>query len=250
MSVPYANVSKTVVTEPGQGITLVSPSGTKYNLTVDDLGALSLPTSSVISNYPIQFFMYGNYNGWNITNSQLVTNVSSTFKYAYKYFNSNDVIKVASNNIDGGKIYGVDDNNSLIENGVSYNFFSSGFYFVKFEKANNLFKINPVSITPKLSDGIYPSAKLSPKSYDPLTNKFTYELVYVTSSSQFSSFRFSFLNDTSTNELYFGDNFGDGSIDKDGTKITLPNLSSTAKNYRIEFILNFNGSGSYTITQF
>ena len=84
MSVTYANVSKTVLTEPGHGITLVSPCGTKYNLTVDDWGALSLPTSSVISNFPILFLMYVNNTGWNITNSQLITNVSSTFKYAYK----------------------------------------------------------------------------------------------------------------------------------------------------------------------
>jgi hypothetical protein len=54
---------------------------------------------------------------------------------------------------------------------------------------------------------------------------------------------------TSFNTQTYGDNLSDGTIDVNGTPITFPNLTSTPKNYRVELIINFNGSGTYTITQ-
>ena len=47
----------------------------------------------------------------------------------------------------------------------------------------------------------------------------------------------------------FGDSLSDGTIDDQGTPITFPNTTSTPKNYRVDLVLNFNGSGTYTITQ-
>ena len=46
-----------------------------------------------------------------------------------------------------------------------------------------------------------------------------------------------------------GDFLGDGSIDFGGTYITFPGTTSTPKNFRVDLVINFNGSGTYTITQ-
>ena len=46
-----------------------------------------------------------------------------------------------------------------------------------------------------------------------------------------------------------GDFLGDGSIDFNGPAISIPGANSTPKNYRVDLIINFNGSGTYTITQ-
>jgi hypothetical protein len=45
LSVPYALAADSLVTSAGEGITLVSPNGTPYTITVNDAGQLSLPTS-------------------------------------------------------------------------------------------------------------------------------------------------------------------------------------------------------------
>ena len=46
-----------------------------------------------------------------------------------------------------------------------------------------------------------------------------------------------------------GDNLNDGSFDVNESSINFPNVNSTPKNYKVEFILNFDGTGTYTITQ-
>jgi hypothetical protein len=70
-------------------------------------------------------------------------------------------------------------------------------------------------------------------------------------SSNFSSFLF-FIPRNNSDSFQFGnvgDNLADGSIDFDGNSILIPNLTTTPKNFRVDLVINFNGSGTYTITQ-
>ncbi|WP_435526021.1 hypothetical protein [Chryseobacterium indoltheticum] len=94
MSVPYSQVSKTVVTGAGQGITLTSPNGTAYTLNVSDSGTLSLPTnSSSNSSLPSNFYLYGSYNSYNASAAELLRNTNST-KIGYKYLSANTQLKL------------------------------------------------------------------------------------------------------------------------------------------------------------
>ncbi|WP_294246411.1 hypothetical protein [uncultured Chryseobacterium sp.] len=248
MSVPYAQVSKTVITGAGQGITLVSPNGTSYTLGVNDGGTLSLPTgsSSTGNTLPSNLYMYGTYNSYNPSSAELLRG-NGLPKIGYKYFQANTQIKFLASPGNGAQTYGSDSNGSIVANGSSYNITSNGFYqiSVKYNMGSQIIAQLVNSVPEIQFSGSYPQPT-SNTSYNASTGKFTMNVFGVTSTSG-PTFRI-VLGGT-LNPEYLGDNLNDGSFDVNGTHISFPNLTSTPKNYKIEFNVNFDATGTYTITQ-
>ncbi|WP_326984083.1 hypothetical protein VUJ46_05935 [Chryseobacterium sp. MYb264] len=253
MSVPYAQVSKTVVTGAGQGITFTSPNGTAYTLNVNDSGALSLPTTSGSnSSIPANLYLYGSYNGFNPADAELLRNVDGVNKrIGYKYFSSNTQLKFIASPGNGSQVYGVDSQGNLAPGGSFVNISSNGFYrvFTTLYTVNNTYLIFTENISPEIE--LYNSSlSASPVTYNSSTNKFSFTINGVTSSN-FSGFKIYLPSTTTTflNPEYLGDNLNDGNFDVGGSQIIIPNLTTSPKNFKIEFNINFNGTGSYTITQ-
>lgn len=248
MSVPYAQVSKTVVTGAGQGITLVSPNGTNYTLSVNDSGTLSLPTTSGSSSQlPANLYMYGSYNNFTATSADLMRNAGT--KVGYKYLPANSQIKFIAAQNASAQNYGSDSQSNLVPNGSNYTLSSNGFY--KIEITN--FPGNPVrtfNFSPSVSLNTTGSGSptASPLTYNPATGKFSFNLTGVTASN-FTGFTVALSPGGSTGTEVLGDNLSDGNFDISGTPIMIPNLTSTAKNFKIEFNINFDATGTYTITQ-
>ncbi|WP_080779614.1 cadherin repeat domain-containing protein [Chryseobacterium phocaeense] len=248
MSVPYAQVSKTVVTGAGQGITLVSPNGTNYTLSVNDSGTLNLPTASGSGNQlPANLYMYGTYNNFTATSADLMRNSGS--RIGYKYLPANSQLKFITAQNASAQNYGSDGQTNLVINGSTYNISSNGFY--KIEITN--FIGNPVrtiNFSPEVSlNTTNPGAPaVSSLSYNPATAKFSFNLNGVTSSN-FSGFTILLSPGGATGDEVLGDNLSDGNFDIDGTAIMIPNLTTTPKNFKIEFNINFDATGTYTITQ-
>lgn len=251
MSVPYAQVSKTIVTGPGQGITLVSPNGTNYILNVSDSGALSLPTSSSPTfSVPSSLYMYGSYNGFNANSAELLRNAGGNEKIGYKYLPANTQIKFLAGQNISAQTYGSDNQSTLVTNGSNFNVSSNGFYRI------GIFNYGPSA--PVIIENINPSISFnytattpqtSTTNYNTSTNKFSINMIGVTSVN-FSGFKI-FLpgSGSNANQELLGDNLSDASFDINGAYIMIPNLTTTPKNFKVEFNVNFDGSGTYTITQ-
>lgn len=248
MSVPYAQVSKTVVTGAGQGITLTSPNGTSYILSVDNSGNLSLPTtSSSSSSIPPNLYAYGTYNNFNASTAELLRNYGP--RCGYKYLPANTQIKFIAAQNASAQVYGVDGQDNLTPNGSSVTAFSNGFYRIAISyftpAAVILQNINP-GITFNYFSSNQPT--VSPVTYNSTTNKFTINLTGVTNSN-FTGFKIDLPSNGSSFNEVLGDNLSDGSFDVNGSYIMIQNLTSTPKNYKIEFNINFDATGTYTITQ-
>ncbi|WP_415327728.1 hypothetical protein [Chryseobacterium sp. MMS23-Vi53] len=250
MSVPYAQVSKTVVTGAGQGITLTSPNGTAYTLNVNDSGALSLPQAqSGNNNLPQNLYMYGSYNSFNATNAELLR-VNSNEKFGYKYFPANSQIKFITAQNTSAMVYGSDSSNVLVPNGNSYNITSNGFYQINVKPTGiigNTTAYTPYiyNFTPYISyTGTSPSTQ-SNITYDANTNTFSIQINGVTTNTRF---RIS-LGMGGGNSETIGDNLSDGNFDIDGQEISFPGANSTPKNYKLTFKINFDATGTYTIVQ-
>ncbi|WP_053082693.1 hypothetical protein [Chryseobacterium angstadtii] len=248
MSVPYAQVSKTVVTGAGQGITLVSPNGTNYTLNVSDSGTLSLPTTSGSSNsLPSNLYMYGSYNSFNNSTAELLKGNGSP-KVGYKYLQANSQIKFLASPSNGAQTYGSDSNGNVVPNGNNYNIASNGYYQVLIENFIGTTKVNFANFSPKIKfTAIGATLPTTSVTYSTSTGKFTVNINGVTTSSG-GSFYIQLATE-GPNPEDLGDNLNDGSFDIDGSAITFPNLTSTPKNYKLEFNLNFNGTGTYTIVE-
>ena len=244
LSVPYALAADSLVTSAGEGITLVSPNGTPYQLTVNDGGQLSLPTSGSTNNAPSTFYMYGSFNGFEPTTSLLMSTGFGfgTYKYGYKYLTSGTQLKIISANNASGVAYGFNGNLELIPNGNAYTIPSDGFYYIALVSDGNPYQLGASSVSPGLT---FNSGTINP-TYNTSNNTFTYIVNGVTSTNN-QGFVFNIPYHAPVN--VFGDNLSDGTIDYGGTPILFPNTTSTPKNFRVELILNFNGSGTYTITQ-
>ncbi|WP_185204844.1 hypothetical protein [Chryseobacterium sp. C3] len=244
MSVPYAQVSKTVVTGAGQGITLTSPNGTTYILGVDNSGNLNLPVASGSSNttFPANLYMFGTYNNFNASSAELLRNSSSNQKTGYKYFPANTQIKFIAGQNSSAQVYGSDNQNNLIANGSSFNITSNGFYRIGLSNYGMYSVVSTENINPSTSY-LSSSIIVSNTTYNTATNKFTITFSGVTSSN-FSGFVI-----TLSNGEQLGDNLSDGSFDVNGSSITIPNLTLTPKNFKMEFSINFDATGTYTITQ-
>ncbi|MBB4805782.1 hypothetical protein HNP38_001054 [Chryseobacterium defluvii] len=251
MSVPYAQVSKTVVTGAGQGITLVSPNGTNYTLSVNDAGTLSLPTNSGTSgnNLPSNLYMYGSYNSFNASSAELLRG-NGLPKVGYKYFQANTQVKFLASPGNGAQTYGSDSFGSLVANGGNYNISSNGFYQVLVDY-NTVTTIgaNFENFSPQIQfTSLSSPVPTTSVSYNTSTGKFTINVNGVTTSNGGTFYlRLAALGPNSED---IGDNLNDGSFDINGDPITFPNLSPTIpKNYKIEFNINFDATGTYTITQ-
>ena len=255
LTVPYALAADSLVTSAGEGITLVSPNGTPYQLTVNDAGTLSLPTSGASSNIPSQLYLYGSFNSFSVNSSLqmgVANNLGPTF-FGYKYLTSGTQLKFIPNNISDSVNYGANGNLDLTLNGVAFTIQSTGFYFIKLNDSSaptntiGEYAYQAVSSIPRLNRI---TSTMPPSSYNSTTNTFSYN-VSVTSSNP--SFNFIIDNpfSTSTNNQvnYFGDNLSDGNLDYTGTSMLFPNTTTTAKNYRVDLMINFNGSASYTVTE-
>lgn len=246
MSVPYAQVSKTVVTGAGQGITLTSPNGTTYNLNVSDNGILSMPTSSNSSTAtPANLYLYGSYNNFDANSAELLRNVSNS-KIGYKYFAANSQIKFLTAPNSSAQSYGVGSQSVLIANGNNTILSSNGFYKINVFDYGMSAVIQIDNFVPKLIFNS-PSLTTSSTTYNPATNKFSITISSA-STGNFTGLRIH-LPTTNSNSETLGDNLSDGNFDVGGDLIMLPNLSTTPKNYKIEFSINFNATGTYTITQ-
>ena len=248
LSAPYALAADSLVTSPGEGITLVSPNGTPYQVTVNDSGQLSLPTSGATSNYPNTFYLYGSFNSFNPSTALLLpTQITfGTIKYGYKYFTSGTEFKIISTNNSSGSVYGFDESLQLTQNASAFTIPSNGFYYISLSKGNqvgDLYYLQTSSISPSIE--VFNLGAFNP-TYNSTTNTFTFIVNGVTSNNNNNLFYF---NIPAPQINQFGDNLADGTIDNNGPSITFPNTTTTPKNYRVDLVLNFNGSGNYTITQ-
>lgn len=262
LSVPYALASDSLITSPGEGITLVSPNGTPYQVTVNDAGQLSLPTSGTASSLPSTIYMYGSFNGYN-PSTALLTTLYNTIQSpsmivnnaGYKYLTANTELKFLAQNNPSSIIYGLNGSLQLIPNGSAHTIASNGFYFLNLSRptTSQTLAFSKTSFTPFVRTNYNTSntVEYSP-TYNVGTNTFSFVLNGLTTSN-FSNFKFFIprneLQDTIATLGNVGDNLNDGLIDFDGSPIIIPNITSTPKNFRVDLIINFNGSGSYTITQ-
>ncbi|WP_294288703.1 hypothetical protein [uncultured Chryseobacterium sp.] len=254
MSVPYAQVSKTVVTGAGQGITLTAPNGTAYTLGVDNSGALSLPTTSgSSSSIPVNLYFYGSHNNFNASISELLRNTGGYDKIGYKYLSANTQLKFIAAQNASAQTYGLGSQNTLVANGANITISSNGFYKIHVADYGTSVNVFTVNINPSINLNYTGSSNLpqiSATMYNASTNKFTINLMSVTSAN-FSGFKIDLPGGNSGNNYpeTLGDNLSDASFDIGGAYIMIPNLTSTPKNFKIEFNINFDATGTYTITQ-
>ncbi|MBV8328461.1 hypothetical protein [Chryseobacterium sp.] len=249
MSVPYSQVSKTVVTGPGQGITLVSPNGTHYTLNVNDFGTLNMPYSAFSTPLPPELYVYGSYNSFNPATAKLLRQSNIYRRSGYMYLPAQTEIKFINQQNASAQVYGADGMGTLVPNGSSYMANSNGFYSIyvlPYSLANpfDSFAAQITNFAPELVFssvyGYFP--QLTPATYNVATNTFTIEAHGVTNYSP--SFRINLYQSE-----VLGDNLADGSLDLDGVPIVIPNTSATPKNYKITFTINFDATGTYTITE-
>jgi len=249
LSVPYALAADSLVTSAGEGITLVSPNGTPYQITVNDNGELSLPTSSTSSpSSPSNFYMYGTFNTFNPTTALLMANYNSgnLNRYGYRYLTAGTELKFLATNSASSPIYGVNLSNNLQVNGASYLVDTTGYYLIDLVNGQspsyplNDFNLGIPSISPQLINAN--SSNFYNSTYAVATNKFTFNLTISANNSQ--QYNFYYLDPKGE---YHGDNLTDGTIESNGTPITISNTAATPKNYRVELSINFNGSASYII---
>jgi hypothetical protein len=243
LSVPYALAAKGLALQAGEGIKLISPNGTPYQLTVNDNGQLSLPTSENNSNIPDLLYLYGTFNSFNPTSALLMHNTDASF-IGYKYLTSGTQIKFISTNSANGAVYGVNGFRDLVLNASAYTIPSNGFYFIQ---------VGTYSPMPLQLTSIAPEVYVRKSDFNSITRSMTYNAATNTLSATVTgivsgdNFNFTFASPNSSNDQ-FGDNLADGTIDKNGPPISFPGATSTPRNYRIDLVLNFNGSGNYTIT--
>jgi hypothetical protein len=246
LSVPYAMMAGGIKTQAGQGITLTSPNGTPYQLAVNDSGQLSLPTSATTSNYPNLLYMYGSYNSFNPATAQLLSIQNGNRRYAYKYLTAGTQIKFISDTNASAQQFGVDGALSIVANGSNYTIPSAGFYYIELYRFNSFsdpFQLTLYSMVPKV---VLNSIEINP-TYNASTDTFSFVVNGIVSGNVIN---FSFPNPFGfSSSGDFGDNLNDGSIDYAGVPISFPGSNTTPKNYRVDLKINFNGSGTYTITQ-
>lgn len=222
LSVPYALASRSLVTAPGEGITLISPNGTPYQLTVNDNGELSLPTSGTSSNAPTQLYLYGSFNGWNASTALQFGYFYNDF-LGYKYFTAGTQIKfLAAQN--ENVVYGVSSNGQyggLVVNGSPYTIPSNGFYRITVNEGS--FQISSVNVV------------LNQNYTVNTTMQYNTSENYFYASSSYGEIRFII------DGINYGDNLADGTVEIEGATI----ISNQGTTYQYRLYMNFNGSGNY-----
>ena len=249
LSVPYALAADSLVTSPGEGITLVSPNGTPYQLTVSDSGQLSLPTTGSASpSTPNNFFMYGTFNSFNPTTALLMASFNSgnLNRFGYRYLTAGTELKFLATNTASSPVYGVNLANNLEVNGASFLINTAGYYLIDLVNGSgptyplNDFSLGVRSLSPIIDYDLTSTTINS--TYSVATNTFTFNLTI----SANSSARFKFVYDDPRG-IFHGDNLADGTLESEGTGITVTNTAAAPRNYRVELTINFNGSASYVV---
>lgn len=247
LSVPYALAAESLVTSAGEGITLVSPNGTPYTLSVNNSGQLSLPTSGTTGTIPNQLYLYGTFNSFNPTTALQFANQSANeVFYGYKYLASGAQLKFLPENNASSAVYGVNASNDLLIGGSAYTISSTGFYMMTIShvpgEPMNLYDLQAaVPVIYDFTNGVYTNP-----TYNTTTNTLSFTVTGITTANN------QFVIQIPTPNSFpaqFGDSLNDGTIDEGATPITFPGTTSTPKNFRVDLVLNFNGSGTYTITQ-
>jgi uncharacterized membrane protein (UPF0136 family) len=250
LSVPYALAADSLVTSPGEGITLVSPNGTPYQITVSDSGQLSLPTTASPSpSTPNNFFMYGTFNSFNPTTALLMASLSSggnLNRFGYRYLTAGTELKFLATNTANSSIYGVNLSNNLQVNGASFLVNTTGYYLIDLVNGSGpAYPLNDFSLALRSQSPIIDYDLTSTtinSTYSVATNTFIFNLTI----SANSNARFKFVYDDPRGSFH-GDNLADGTLESDGTGITVTNTTGTPRNYRVELTMNFNGSASYVV---
>ncbi|MCT4628504.1 hypothetical protein [Winogradskyella sp.] len=227
LSVPYALYAKS--TGNTNAITLTSPDGTEYELSVNDNGELSLPTSNNSSSSPSQLYLYGSFNNWDATSALAFGNNVAPYQdfIGVKYFTAGTEIKflaAQNENLVYGGNSGLDGN--LLENGNAIIIPNDGLYTIQVYD-NGQYFIQSINVS------FYGNQTMS---YNSTLD--TFFLQTTSWSNGINRFIIGF-ND-------FGDNLADGSIEPNGAPITIPNTWNGAL---IQLQINFNSSGNYTLTQ-
>lgn len=233
LAVPYALAAGSLITSPGEGITLVSPNGTPYQLTVDNNGQLSLPTSNSTVNAPTELYLYGSFNSYDAVNALQFGNFFQYF-IGYKYFTAGTQIKfLAAQN--ENVVYGGNGNNmngTLVLNGTPVTIQSNGFYRISVDN-NSSYEVRSINVELETNFSQHETM-----SYNTGANKF------FINSATYGEIRF--VVDRNNLEITYGDNLADGVIEIDGAFIDVPFISGNPSRL-FELNLNFNGTGTYTI---
>ena len=237
LSVPYALAADSLVTSPGEGITLVAPNGTPYQLTVDNNGNLSLPTSSQSSNVPTQLFMYGTFNGFDASTALQFGNSFQDF-VGFKYLTAGTEIRFLAaqneNVVYGGN--GNNQNGTLTLNGQPITIQANGFYRILMQNTGTdlFYQIDSINVELETNFG-------SPETMSLDTNTETFFRV----SNTYGEIRF--VLDRNNFTVRYGDNLADGVIEQDGAPIQIPFIVGEPDRL-YELVINFNGTGSYVIS--
>ena len=184
LAVPYALAADSLITSPGEGITLVSPNGTPYQITVDDNGQLSLPsTNNPSTSSPNNFYMYGTFNAFNPATALLMANYNDgtgLFRYGFRYLTAGTELKFLATNNASSPVYGVNLSNNLQVNGASFLVDTNGFYLINLgngfypDYPLNEFGLGLESLAPKLRN--YLTSNYTNSTYSVATNKFTFNI--------------------------------------------------------------------------
>jgi hypothetical protein len=234
----------------GSGLWLTSPNGTKYKISVNDNGQLSLPTSTTTGNTPAQLYMYGSFNNWDANTALLMSFVSyydgsQQTNYAFKgfkYLTAGTTYKFLPA-LGSTTPYGVGSNNTLATNGNAFSVASDGFYEIEVGYTNftstMTLSVNQISIRPGAG-----SFSLNSSTYNSSTNTFT------SSIDAFNPATFAFFLSSASNfvSLLFNDVLLDGTFEmKVNNGSPGSNIPISAGPNTINSKLNFNGTGTYTI---
>jgi hypothetical protein len=244
LSAPYAMVADALVLSAGEGIVLTSPNGTPYTLSVNDSGQLSLPmASNDDNNAPANLFMYGTFNSFNASTALMMAHVDNYF-HGFKYLTAGTEIKFPAQNNPSSVVYGLNGSQQIVVNGSAYTVPSNGFYYIRvaFWEGDNEFSAESIAPTLYMNN----SGTSVNATYTVATNKFTFIVNGVTNEDKF---RIQYPSVTGDCCNGYGDNLADGTLEYNGTEISYPGSTTTPKNYKVEVIVNFNGSATYTVVQ-
>ena len=240
LSVPYALTAGNLV--------LTSPNGTPYQVSVSDSGQLSLPSSGSSTTFPDNLYLYGTFNSFAPSTALLMANIEN-FYVGYKYLTAGSQVKFLAGNNANSTVYGVNSSSNLIVNAAAQNIISNNFYYLEVGQYDPVMSLYAVPMSPDLyvTDNNSFLDNISTSGYNAATNTFTFNVTGVITGYKFG---FNFLNPTNGgSNLTHGDFLNDGTIDLGGNLISFPGANATPKNYRINLVINFNGSGTYTVTQ-
>lgn len=222
------NGGNITLTQPGATIQLTSPDGTVYDVGVNDNGQLSVPTSNAPSTTPTQLYLYGSFNNWDASTALQFANNLPQYGNIFsgiKYFDAGTELKfLAAQN--ESIVYGGNSpfSGDLVVNGNAIVLPNSGLYVIRlYQNSNGLsYQIQSVNAT------------------------FNGETLTYGTDGSGEFFFFTFLPTFeiqgffSVDNLQYGDNLGDFSIEHQGAPISTNGFDNF-----IALSINFNFAFTY-----